>query len=150
MTPGPPGDAAAGEVSALIRLRVGPEDAHYGGGLVAGAFLLRVFGDLVTEITIRTDGDEGLLAEYSGVRFLAPVRPGDYIEARARLVRRKRLQRIVECEARTVIAAGGTDRPSAAQVLDPPVMACQATATTVVPFSVAAAHSRLRRVEDAV
>jgi 3-aminobutyryl-CoA ammonia-lyase len=28
-----------------LRLRVGAEQAHYGGGLVDGAFLLKLFGD---------------------------------------------------------------------------------------------------------
>jgi 3-aminobutyryl-CoA ammonia-lyase len=32
-------------------------DAHYGGNLVDGAQALALFGDLVTEIAIRTNGD---------------------------------------------------------------------------------------------
>ncbi|MFI2549165.1 hotdog fold domain-containing protein [Streptomyces rochei] len=119
-------------VTAQLRIRIGQEEAHYGGELVDGARLLRLFGDLVTEITIRTDGDEGLLAEYSDVRFTAPVRPGDYIEATAQLVRSTKLRRFVVLEARKVIASSDTS-PSAAQPLAEPITVCTANAVTVVP-----------------
>ena len=36
--------------TALIRYRLGQEDAHYGGNLVAGATQLKVIGDLITEL----------------------------------------------------------------------------------------------------
>ena len=42
----------------LLRLRVGAEQAHYGGGLVDGAFVLKLFGDAATELLVRHDGDE--------------------------------------------------------------------------------------------
>ena len=42
-----------------LRLRVGAEQAHYGGGLVDGAYVLKLFGDAATELLIRHDGDEG-------------------------------------------------------------------------------------------
>ncbi|MEU9606669.1 holo-ACP synthase [Streptomyces sp. NPDC048057] len=119
---------------AFLRVRIGQEDAHYGGGLVDGARVLRLFGDLVTEITVRTDGDEGLLAEYSDVRFTAPVAPGDYIEASGRVVRRTRLRRIVKLQAHKVIAARPAVGASAAEVLEAPQLVCEATATTVVPL----------------
>ena len=61
--------------------------AHYAGNLVDGAYSLGLFGDVATEMCIRTDGDEGLFASYSSVQFLAPVRAGDVIEIEARLVR---------------------------------------------------------------
>ena len=54
--------------------------AHYAGNLVDGAYSLAAFGDVATELCIRTDGDEGLFASYSDVQFLAPVRAGDVIE----------------------------------------------------------------------
>ena len=38
--------------------------AHYGGNLVDGAYVLSMFGDVATELLIRTDGDEGLFAAY--------------------------------------------------------------------------------------
>lgn len=121
------------DVQASLRLRIGQEDAHYGGGLVDGARLLKLFGDLVTEITIRTDGDEGLLSEISDARFTAPVAPGDYIEATGRLVRSTRLRRVVELQAHKVIAAQPRSGSTVAELLDPPQLVCSATATTVVP-----------------
>lgn len=132
-------------IKAFLRVRIGQEQGHYGGGLVDGARILQLFGDLVTEITIRTDGDEGLLSEYSSVRFTAPVRPGDYIEATARLTRRTRLRRVVELEAYKVIEARPGTRPSAAETLDEPLLVCAATATTVIPVRSAAAERVTRR-----
>ena len=61
--------------------------AHYAGDLVDGAYSLGLFGDVATEMCIRTDGDEGLFASYSDVQFRAPVRAGDCLEIEARLVR---------------------------------------------------------------
>ena len=58
-------------------------DAHYGGNLVDGAYVLGLFGDVATEVCIRTDADEGLFASYSDVQFRAPVLAGDIIEATA-------------------------------------------------------------------
>ncbi len=72
---------------ALLRLRMSSHDAHYAGDLVDGARMLGLFGDLATELLIRYDGDEGLFRAYDMVEFLAPVRAGDFIEARGRLVR---------------------------------------------------------------
>ena len=43
--------------------------AHYAGNLVDGAYVLALFGDVATELCIRTDGDEGLFASYSDVQF---------------------------------------------------------------------------------
>src|SRR5215208_6937303 len=61
--------------------------AHYAGNLVDGAYSLALFGDVGTEMCIRTDGDEGLFASYSDVQFLAPVRAGDVLEVTCDLVR---------------------------------------------------------------
>jgi len=57
---------------AKLRLRMSSRDAHYAGNLVDGARILNLFGDLATELTIRYDGDEGLLRAYDNVEFLAP------------------------------------------------------------------------------
>jgi len=65
---------------AKLRLRMSSRDAHYAGNLVDGARILNLFGDLATELTIRYDGDEGLLRAYDQVEFLAPVHSGDFIE----------------------------------------------------------------------
>ncbi|MEO8432452.1 MAG: hotdog domain-containing protein [Acidobacteriota bacterium] len=116
----------------LLRLRVGAEQAHYGGGLVDGAFVLKLFGDAATELLIRRDGDEGLFRAYSSVDFLAPVFAGDYLEVEAEIVRVGRTSRVMRFEARKVISpaeAGG----SSARLVDPPLVVARATGTCVVP-----------------
>src|SRR5919199_1608418 len=116
---------------AYIRVRVGSEDAHY-GTIAAGAFVMELFGDLATEITVRRDGDEGLLRAYERVEFLAPVRPGDFLECRARLVREGPRSRTFEAEAWKVITTRQDINESAADVLDEAVLVARATGTTVV------------------
>jgi 3-aminobutyryl-CoA ammonia-lyase len=49
-------------------------DAHYGGNLVNGAYVLDLFA-MWDRSPIRMDGDEGLLASYSDVQFRAPCGP---------------------------------------------------------------------------
>ena len=115
----------------VIRLRMSAHDAHYGGNLVDGARLLALFGDVATELLIRSDGDEGLFAAYESVEFLAPVHAGDYIEAEGRIVRFGNRSRTMEFEARKVIAARPDLSPSAADVLDPPIVVCRAKGTCV-------------------
>lgn len=117
------------------RRYVAHSHAHYAGELVDGAYVLGLFGDVATELCIRTDGDEGLLASYSDVQFRAPVRAGDVLEVQARLVRSGTRSRQLDLEAR-VVCRGRTDRSdptSAAEVLDPPLVAVSASATVVVP-----------------
>ena len=41
-------------------VRMSTGDTHYGEGLVDGAKMLQLFGDVATGILIRPDGDEGL------------------------------------------------------------------------------------------
>ena len=107
--------------------------AHYAGNLVDGAYSLGLFGDVATEICIRTDGDEGLFASYSDVQFLAPVCAGDVLEVRGTVVRVGRRSRELEL-AVTVVCRGRPDlRDSAAEVLDPPLVATTARGTVVVP-----------------
>jgi 3-aminobutyryl-CoA ammonia-lyase len=107
--------------------------AHYGGNLVDGAYTLGLFGDVATEVAIVMDGDEGLLAGYSDVRFLGPVRAGDILEASAEVVRIGRRSRELRCSARVVARAEPERGPSAARVLDEPLPVVEAVATLVVP-----------------
>jgi 3-aminobutyryl-CoA ammonia-lyase len=109
--------------------------AHYAGDLVDGAYVLGLFGDVATEMCIRTDGDEGLFASYADVQFRAPVRAGDVLEVDARLARVGTRSRILELEARVVCRGrdSGDGPDSAADVLDPAVVAVTATGTVVVP-----------------
>src|SRR5689334_23710419 len=97
--------------------------AHYAGNLVDGAYSLGAFGDVATEMCIRTDGDEGLFASYSDVQFKAPVRAGDVIEVEVRLVRVGTRSREMDFEVR-VVARGTPDRgESSAEQLSPPIVA---------------------------
>lgn len=116
----------------MLRLRVGAEQAHYGGGLVDGAFVLKLFGDAATELLIRLDGDEGLFRAYSSIDFLAPVHGGDYLEIEAEITQVGKTSRQMRFEARRVIAATGGGG-SSARVLSPPEIVARATGTCVVP-----------------
>ena len=107
--------------------------AHYGGNLVDGAYMLGLFGDVATEACIRTDGDEGLFASYSDVQFRAPVIAGDVLEVTATITRVGTRSRELAFEARVVCRAQPECGPSAATVLDDPVVAVTATGTVVVP-----------------
>ena len=107
--------------------------AHYAGNLVDGAYSLAAFGDVATEVCIRTDGDEGLFASYSDVQFRAPVRAGDVVEVEAVVERVGTRSRTLRFEAR-VICRGRPDRgESAAEVLAEPIVATTAVGTVVVP-----------------
>ena len=107
--------------------------AHYAGNLVDGAYSLAAFGDVATEMCIRSDGDEGLFASYSDVQFLAPIRAGDCIEIEATLVRVGTRSREMTFEVR-VVARGNPDRGgSSADLLDKTVIATTARGVVVVP-----------------
>ena len=114
----------------VLRLRVGAEQAHYGGGLVDGAFVLKLFGDAATELLVRHDGDEGLFRAYSSVEFLAPVHGGDFLEVEAELSRVGKTSREMRFEARKVIVP---ETGSSARLLDPPLVVARAVGTCVVP-----------------
>ncbi|UVS79345.1 hotdog domain-containing protein [Actinokineospora sp. UTMC 2448] len=120
-------------MSVTHRRYVPHSHAHYGGNLVDGAYGLGMFGDVATELCVRTDGDEGLFAGYSEVTFAAAVQAGDVIEATATLVRVGTRSREMEFEARVVCRAAPDRGPSAADVLDPPLVVTRARGTVVVP-----------------
>jgi 3-aminobutyryl-CoA ammonia-lyase len=107
--------------------------AHYAGHLVDGAYVLGLFGDVATEMCIRTDGDEGLFASYADVQFAAPVHAGDVLEITATVERLGRRSRDLTFRAE-VVARGRPDlAESAAVILDPPIVAVTARGTVVVP-----------------
>ncbi|MBE3559010.1 MAG: 3-aminobutyryl-CoA ammonia lyase [Ktedonobacteraceae bacterium] len=120
------------EYTARLRVRLSASDAHYGGNLVNGARLLALYGDIATELAIRSDGDEGLLAGYEYVEFLAPLYAGDFIEVSGRITGMGRTSRRIEFEAYKVIAARPDIGGSAADVLPEPVLVGRAAGTTVV------------------
>jgi 3-aminobutyryl-CoA ammonia-lyase len=107
--------------------------AHYGGNLVDGAYVLGLFGDVATEVCIRTDGDEGLFASYADVQFRAPVQGGDVIEVSATVIRVGTRSRDLDLEARVVARARSGAAVSAGEVLEPPLVAVTARGTVVVP-----------------
>jgi 3-aminobutyryl-CoA ammonia-lyase len=109
--------------------------AHYGGNLVDGAYVLSLFGDVATEVCIRTDGDEGLFASYSDVQFLAPLRAGDVVQVSAMVSRVGSRSRELSFEARVICRSRPEVSESAAEVLDPPDLITTAVGTVVVPPS---------------
>lgn len=124
------------QFTSMIRLRMGAHDAHYAGNLVDGAKMLHLFGDVATELLIRSDGDEGLFVAYDNVEFLAPVYAGDYIEASGQIVSMGKSSRKMVFEARKVIASASiAGQASAANVLQEPVLVCRASGTCVVPVA---------------
>ena len=128
----PSTDARQG-LTVVHRRYVPYSHAHYAGNLVDGAYGLGLFGDVATELCIRSDGDEGLFASYSDVQFLAPVRAGDCIEVTAELAKVGTRSRTVEFRL-VVVARGRPDLgESAAEVLAEPLVATTATGVVVVP-----------------
>ncbi|WP_414858733.1 hotdog fold domain-containing protein [Paucibacter sp. TC2R-5] len=121
-------------MTSLIRLRMSAHDAHYAGNLVDGSRMLGLFGDVATELLIRSDGDEGLFVAYDKVEFLAPVFAGDFIEAVGHIVSMGKSSRRMVFEARKVISAAQVaGQVSAADVLAEPIVVCRASGTCVVP-----------------
>ena len=103
-------------ITVVHRRYVSYAEAHYAGNLVDGAWGLGLFGDVATEMCVRTDGDEGLFASYSDVQFRAPVRAGDVVEARATLTRVGRRSREMAFELVVVSRAdprGGSESAAA-------------------------------------
>lgn len=121
------------ELTVTHRRYVPYSHAHYAGNLVDGAYVLGLFGDVATELCIRSDGDEGLFASYSDVQFVAPVRAGDIVEITATLVRKGSRSRGIDFKA-SVVGRGAPDRgESAAEMLATPIVVTTASGTVVVP-----------------
>ncbi len=120
-------------LEARHRLRLSQADAHYGGDLVAGARLMELFGDVATELCIRCDGDEGLLAGYSEVRFLQPVYAGDFVEVLAKIVHVGDTSREISFKVQRYAAPRPEVSESAADLALEPEVVATATGTCVVP-----------------
>jgi 3-aminobutyryl-CoA ammonia-lyase len=117
----------------IHRIRLSQKDAHYGGGLVDGAHILKLFGDVATELLIRLDGVEGLLRAYSVVDFLAPVYGGDVLEIKGEILQVGNTSRLMRFEAHKIISASRDPaHPDRAQVLDQPLLVAKAEGTCVV------------------
>ncbi len=116
----------------IHRLRISASDAHYAGGLVDGAHILKLFGDVATELLIHSDGEEGLFCAYASVEFLAPVYAGDFLEVEGRITGFGKSSRRMSFEARKVIAASPALKSAGkAKVLKNPVVVCRAEGTCV-------------------
>lgn len=122
-------------LESVLRVRVSAAQAHYGGGLVDGAFVLQLFGDAATELLIRHDGDEGLFLTYSEVMFRVPVYAGDFLEVRARLTEVGNTSRKMEFQAVKQITRPQESglAPSAMDVLEEPILVAEAKGVCVVP-----------------
>ena len=120
-------------MNAMLRVRMSLADAHYGGNLVDGARIMALFGDVATELLIRTDGDEGLFRAYDQVDFLAPVFAWDYHEVYGTLVTMGNTSRKMSFECYKVIEAQPQIAPSAAKVLPERILVASASGTCIVP-----------------
>jgi 3-aminobutyryl-CoA ammonia-lyase len=118
----------------MLRIRLSENDVHYGGGLVDGALVVKLFGDVATELLIRHDGDEGLFAAYDMVEFKAQLCAGDFLEIWGWIDRIGNTSRHMQFEAYKVIAnAEIKGCPSACNLLPEPVLVARASGTCVVP-----------------
>jgi len=116
-----------------LRVRMSLKDAHYGGNLIGGATILELFGDVATELLIRHDGDEGLFRAYDQIDFLAPVYAGDFLEVHGEITEIGNTSRKMKFTCYKVIKAAPEMAPSAAELLDEPVLVATASGTCIVP-----------------
>ena len=116
-----------------LRVRISANDVHYAGDLVDGAHIMKLFGDVATELTIRLDGDEGLLRAYENVEFLEPVHGGDFLEIIGKIVKVGNTSRKIIFEAFKIISSSNDiTQESACDVLEPPILVAKAIGTSVV------------------
>jgi 3-aminobutyryl-CoA ammonia-lyase len=119
----------------MLRMRISSQDVHYGGGLVDGAQVVKLFGDVATELLIRHDGDEGLFVAYDMVEFKMQLCAGDFLEVWGWIDKVGNSSRHMQFEAYKVITnAGIVDKPSACDMLEEPVLLARASGTCVVPL----------------
>lgn len=118
----------------MLRIRLSEHDVHYGGGLVDGALVVKLFGDVATELLIRHDGDEGLFAAYDMIEFKAQLCAGDFLEIWGWIDKVGNTSRHMQFEAYKVISnAEIHDCPSACNMLPEPMLVARAAGTCVVP-----------------
>ncbi len=116
-----------------LRVRISAKDVHYAGDLVDGAHIMKLFGDVATELTIRYDGDEGLLRAYEQVEFLEPVHGGDFLEITGKIVKVGNTSRKIIFEAFKIISSSqDVSQESACDVLKSPILVAKAIGTAVV------------------
>jgi 3-aminobutyryl-CoA ammonia-lyase len=119
-------------LTATLRLRLSQADAHYGGNLVAGGRILELLGDVATELCIRSDGDEGLLAGYTSVEFLQPLFAGDFVEVTGEITQAGHASRTMGFEVLRYARPRPDVSDSAADVLGEPDLVARASGVCVV------------------
>ena len=115
-----------------LRVRVSEKDVHYAGGLVNGAYVLGLFGDVGTELMVRFDGDEGLLAAYNSIELKAPIRAGDFLEISGWISKVGNTSRVIQMEAHRYISVTGEPFESSADYLEKPELVARAEMVSVV------------------
>lgn len=113
--------------------RLSQQDAHYGGGLVDGAAVLAIFGDIATELLIMLDGDEGLFRTYESIDFLAPLYAGDYIEIEGEILHIGQSSRRMAFHCYKTIESRPNISDTAAEVLPARQLVTKAIGVCVVP-----------------
>jgi 3-aminobutyryl-CoA ammonia-lyase len=132
----------------MLRIRLSEHDVHYGGGLVDGALVIKLFGDVATELLIRYDGDEGLFAAYDMVEFKGQLCAGDFLEVWGWIDRIGNTSRHMQFEAYKVISSvEDTGCPSACNILPEPKLVARASGTCVVPKHLQRGTKRLKFIE---
>ena len=116
----------------ILKVRMSSKDSHYAGNLVDGSRILNLFGDNATELTIRYDGDEGLLRAYDNIEFLQPVYSGDFIEVKGKITKVGKTSRNIVFEAYKIITSIETSFDSSCDVLESPILVAKASGTCVV------------------
>ncbi len=106
--------------------------AHYAGNLVDGGFIMGLFSDVATDLCLHLDSDEGLLAGYAEVNFLAPLKAGDIVEVTAEATHIGDRSRQIAFGAH-VLARAAEGAASSGRVLESPLEIATATGTVVVP-----------------
>jgi 3-aminobutyryl-CoA ammonia-lyase len=121
------------EKKTSLRIRIGLDDAHYTGGLVAGGYLATLFGDVATVLLQMYDGDGGLLAGYDSMEFLQPIFAGDVLEIEARIIKVGNTSRKIEFNAWKLLQQIDMGPfPSSGVVFRAPVLVGKAVGTGVV------------------
>lgn len=116
-----------------LRVRISANDVHYAGNLLDGAHIMKLFGDVATELTIRFDGDEGLLRAYENVEFLEPVYGGDFLEVIGKIIKVGNTSRKIIFEAFKIISSSNdVNQESACDLLESPILVAKAVGTSVV------------------
>ena len=116
-----------------LNVRISLSDAHYAGNLIDGAHIMKLFGDVATQLTIQPDGDEGLLRAYDYVEFLSPVYAGDFLTVKGKTTKIGNTSRKILFEAYKTIEATPNERfESKCKIIKPPILVAKASGTTVV------------------